>query len=229
MILLLLEDEGDDDEGDEGDEGDDVSEHFSNEVCELVALGKVSRTGANEMLRIVARRYARYLPPHISFPGSFYMVRKQTMSNHDVAHVIRHLCTKCDFMFPEAAAPSEEMCPVCREATRWAPGVHRKPGRIAVYFTLADTIARKFSSKVMFDSLIEFANNPRAPHRQSVRDRQLADAWDGVILDGRARAGLETVTLYVALTCDAVEVFSNKSYTPVTMKILNLKGHNATI
>ena len=208
--------DSDRDSEDHAEEGSRVAEEFAREIVEMVAHGRVGVTGVNEVLKIVNEKYQAHMPGGLKIPKSWYKVRALAVNGEQPVYTIRDLCEVCDFMYAKEDTEVRK-CPQC-SSSRWKK--NGTPSRFAVYFDLGDAVRRKFSSKYLFDNLIEQSQRPKS--NKPIRDRFLESAFDGNILHGLPPNPEGVLTLCLSVTADGVEVEENVSYTPVTARILNL-------
>ena len=216
------EEEASEGDSDEVDECRKRAWAYANEVIELVATNKVNMTGAQHMLRATREHYAEVLDEDCEFPGSWYMCAKYAEESQQIAptHIVRHFCPDCDYMFPES--PSETICEECNQNTRFSLG---RPARPVPYFDLSEKIERLYSAKYAARHMSYGPTLP--PPDANMADRELTDCWDAAILEelhhnSEFDDGEKSDYIYFALSCDGVEKTKRSTYTPVTVKVLNL-------
>ena len=204
-------------------EQDTTAEHYSAELTELVADGKVGVTGAECILKATHKNYTRHLAKGVTVPPSWFIAKNLATKGKTAQWFTRDFCPKCDHLFQ--TDKKDVHCPRCDKDTRYRPHKKkRKPARQAYYFSMEDKCKRLFAQKILAAATLPATDDakPRTP----IHNRDLNGPFDGSILESLhhecdASCGKNTC-LYFALSNDGVEVEKNVAYTPITAKLLNL-------
>jgi hypothetical protein len=109
------------------DQPENVSEmqeaiRFAQEVMEQVVRKRVKPAGVTDMLKIFDKYYGKRLNEHcpgLIVPRSWHTVKKLASDGKKPKVTLRHLCPKCDWLFPLNTTVS--ICPRCKENSRWEP------------------------------------------------------------------------------------------------------------
>jgi hypothetical protein len=95
---------------------------FAQEVMEQVVRKRVKPAGVTDMLKIFDKYYGRKLNEHcpgLIVPKSWHTVKKLASDGKKPKVTLRHLCPKCDGLFPLDTTVS--ICGRCKESSRWEP------------------------------------------------------------------------------------------------------------
>jgi hypothetical protein len=95
---------------------------FAQEVMEQVVRKRVKPAGVTDMLKIFDKYYGKRLNEHcpgLIVPRSWHTVKKLASDGKKPKVTLRHLCPKCDWMFPLDTTVS--ICARCNENSRWEP------------------------------------------------------------------------------------------------------------
>jgi hypothetical protein len=95
---------------------------FAQEVMEQVVRKRVKPAGVTDMLKIFDKYYGRKLIEHwpgLIVPRSWHSVKKLASDGKKPKVTLRHLCPKCDWLFP--LDKSVSLCIRCKENSRWDP------------------------------------------------------------------------------------------------------------
>ena len=95
---------------------------FAQEVMEQVVRKRVKPAGVTDMLKIFDKYYGRKLSEHcpgLIVPRSWHTVKKLASDGKKPKVILRHLCPKCDWLFPLDTTVS--LCTRCKEKSRWDP------------------------------------------------------------------------------------------------------------
>jgi hypothetical protein len=95
---------------------------FAQEVMDQVVRKRVKPAGVTDMLKIFDKYYGKRLNQHcpgLIVPRSWHTVKKLASDGKKPKVTLRHLCPKCDWLFPLDTAVS--ICVRCKENSRWEP------------------------------------------------------------------------------------------------------------
>ena len=95
---------------------------FAQEVMEQVVRKRVKPAGVTDMLKIFDKYYGKRLNEHcpgLIVPRSWHTVKKLASDGKKPKVILRHLCPKCDWLFPLDTSVS--ICTRCKEKSRWDP------------------------------------------------------------------------------------------------------------
>ena len=131
-------------EEEEQQEQDPTAEHYSAELTELVADGKLGVTGAECILKATHANYAHHLQNGVTMPPSWYIAKNLATKGKTALWFTRDFCPKCDHLLE--VDKKDVHCPRCQQDKCYHGYPKKtKPARQAYYFCMEDKCKRIFA------------------------------------------------------------------------------------